>query len=181
MSWLFEEPLKIILIGTLGVAVTAIAWVQSQRNKLLLVAAGLAFVTIGMVMIERVIVTPREEVEATLRGVAQALEANDVAAVEAYLDPAAETLRQEVATRMKVIHVEKISIKRNLEVTLGAGKPPHSARARFNVVATLDSPQAMTERFTVPRLLIVDFRYVGSRWLIVGYEHFDPRGEQAGR
>jgi hypothetical protein len=175
-----ENPLAVLFFGALWIAVAAVAWTQTHdRRALLALLAGIALTVTGLV-VERLVMTPREEIAAVLQQVAQALEANDSARVLGLLAPSATELQAEVRQRMRLVRFLKVSIKRNLEVQLGAGNPPNQAEARFNVVGTLDGPSDYGKSLVVPRFLIVQFVREGTTWRIASYQDFDPRGPGQG-
>ncbi len=176
---LFEQPLLILFFGTLLVAVTAVIWVQTRHRRALIGLGVATLMVLGLLGLERWVVTPAEQVKSTLRTIARRLEANDVAGVMEYISPQSEALRHEVQARMRQIKVKKISIKRNLKVTVRSGQGGASAEARFNAVATVDGPRSFGGTFTVPRFVVVRFRREGERWRVKDYESFDPRGESA--
>jgi hypothetical protein len=181
---LLEQPLTILFWGSLWVAVAAATWVQT-RHRLAAVALALAILSVLVMLgIERMVVTPAEEVESTLQTIARRLEANDVEGVLQYLSPTAESLRDEVRSYLRRVRVKTISIKSNLRVTTSSSRRPvRSAKARFNAVATLDGPANWggDASLTVPRLLVVRFRLEEAGWRVTDYESFDPRGEPSGR
>jgi hypothetical protein len=180
---LLEQPLIILVAGSLLVAVAAAMWVQT-RHRLAAIALLVAIGgTVAALVLERLVVTSGEEVEATLHALAERLEANDVDGVLRYISPQHEALRQEARSYLRRIRVKSISIKSNLQVTTAPGRPVRSAVARFNAVAAIEGPANWGggAELTVPRLLVVRFRRGDDRWLVTDYESFDPRGEQAGR
>jgi hypothetical protein len=176
--WLFEQPLIVLFVGAIFVAVAAVFWVQTQQPRALAALAFSVLALAGALAIEYMVVTPAEEVEQVLADVALALEANDPERVASYLASSAEELRQEVRSRLRMVTVRSISIKSNLRVTV-VGQS--SAEARFNAVATLAIGGGNGGEQVVPRFLVVRFRREQGAWRIVDYEQFDPRGPQAGR
>jgi hypothetical protein len=178
---LFEQPLWILFFGTLWVAIAAVVWVQTRHPRALVALVVAVVAVAAALVVERLVVTPREQVAATLRTIARRLEANDAAGVLELVSPQSEDLRREIQTRMRQLTVKQVSIKPNLKVTLGTQRPATSAEARFNAVATLEDPQQLGGTFTVPRFLVVRFRREDDGWRVRDYESFDPRGEQAGR
>ena len=82
-----------------------------------------------------------------------------------------------MSAAMKRVQIERISVKRNLKVVVGVGRPPRSAEAQFNAVATI-TPRQFGEDMIIPRFVVVRFRFENDRWLIKDYELFDPRGPQ---
>jgi len=175
--WFLEQPLMVLFVGSILVAVSGVAWVQTQHPRAL--QAGLLSVValVAGLALERWVVTPAEQVEASVFGIARALESNDVPAVTAFLGGSADELRQEVQTYLRLVTVNKISIKSNLKVTMSGSA---AATARFNAVATVSGRGGTPRDQPVPRLLIVHFRLEQGQWRIVSYEAFDPRGEAFG-
>jgi hypothetical protein len=176
----FEQPLLILLFGTLLVVAMAVGFMQSQHRLAAwgLLAALLLVVT--AFTIERLVVTPGEQVKRALRTLAGCLEANDTEGVMQWISPQSEALQQEVRSHLRRIHVRSISIKNNLTVTTGSERPISFAEARFNAVATLDVPGGASTPLTLPRFLVVRFRREAGQWKIRSYESFDPRGPHAG-
>ena len=171
-----EDPLAVLFFGALWVAVAAVAWTQTRdRRAFLALMFGIALTAAGLI-VERLVVTPREEIAGVLHAAAQALESNDTSRVVSYLASSAGDLQSEVRQRMKIVRFQKVSIKRNLEVTLGAARPSSRAEARVNAVATLDGPADFGKAIVVPRFLVVEFVREGDQWRIASYEDFDPRG-----
>jgi len=83
MSWLFETPWPAIAIGVLATAMAAGAAAHGPPGA---AARDVAIIllTIGAVVLERWVVTDREQVDATLHEIARLVESNDVDAVLRY-------------------------------------------------------------------------------------------------
>jgi hypothetical protein len=173
----------ILVGGALLAALAAAVWVQT-RHRLAAVALAVSIAgALAALAIERFVVTAAEEVELTLEAIADRLEANDTEGVLQYISSESESVRDEVRSYLRRVHVKSVSIKPNLRVTTAPGRPVRSAEARFNAVATVAGParSAGDAELTVPRLLVVRFRRSDDGWRVTNYEAFDPRGEQAGR
>jgi hypothetical protein len=177
----FEQPILILLFGSLLVAAAAAVFIQSRHR---LAAWGLLaalLMVVGAIVTERLVVTPGEQVKAALRAIAGRLEANDADGVLDWIAPQSEPLRQEVRNLLRQVKVRSVSIKQNLTVTAGSQRPVTTAEARFNAVATLDSPGGSGAPITVPRFVVVRFQREAGQWKVRDYESFDPRGPHAGR
>ena len=170
MSWLFEDSTTLIVAGLLIEALVVVALIKSGRGVLVLAMIGVLIV-IGLgVTIERFVVTDHERIEATLNGVAAALEANDVDGVLSYIDPAATTMRSQVRSALAGAHITEARIY-DLEVEMREGADPPSAEARFTGRVkgryrgeTTGGEGLLLRKFTV------DFRRTGDRWLITAYQ-----------
>jgi hypothetical protein len=180
---LLEQPLWILVGGALLAAGSAAIWVQT-RHRLAAWALGLSVLgTIGGLTLERLIVTPAEEVEQALQAIAERLEANDVPGVLEWISPESSAIGDQIRSYLGRVRVRSISIKPNLQVSTSPARPVRSATARFNAVASVEGPRDWTggAEVTVPRRLLVRFRRGDNRWLVTDYEVFGPRGEPLGR
>src|SRR5262245_57578573 len=81
MTIFLESPWPAIAIGVALELLLAFALVQTGKGKLIAVMVVVALATVGLVVVERMIVTPREEVEDFLYETARLLETNNPPAV----------------------------------------------------------------------------------------------------
>lgn len=171
MSWLFEDPTTMIVAGTLIECLLAVALVKSGRAILVVpILAVLALIGLG-VLIERLVVTEAEQIEATLAGVADALEANDVEAVLRHIDPAASGLRSEVKSRMPQMRITDARVY-DLVVRVNRYSSPPTAEADFTgrLKGRFRGEGGAGREGLVLRNFTVQFSQEGDRWLIMGYE-----------
>src|SRR5690606_896213 len=96
MNWLWEEPWTIGLLGFGAAALLAAVYRVVRARWLFTGAAVVLVATIGLLILERAVVTDREQVAQTLHQIAENLKRNDVSAVLAAIDPQALALRQRV-------------------------------------------------------------------------------------
>jgi len=106
LNILLENPLPILAAG--AVLATLCGWVFLSRRTLpaLLALAMVVLLTLLLVVTERLIVTPREEVEVAFSTLLDAVESNDLPGVLALIDPAATNIRNDAETLMSMINVE---------------------------------------------------------------------------
>lgn len=177
MSWLFEDPTTLIAAGVLIEALLAVALVKSGRILLIAAMVGvLALVGLG-VLVERLVVTEREQIEATLDGVTTALEANDVEGVLRFIDPAAAGMRSSVRSAVSEARITDARIY-DLVAHVDHRTNPPTARAdltgrvkgRYRGEAPAGGEGLFLRRFTV------DFRQEGDRWLMTDYQDRGPIG-----
>lgn len=171
MSWLFEDPTLLIAAGVLLEVLLAVALVKSGRAMLMLVMAGVLALMLGGVFIERMVVTEREQIEATLEGVSQALEANDVEGVLAWIDADALALRSEVRLTVPPAHISEVRLF-DLQINVNHYVTPPTAQADFTgrIRGTYRGQGRASGDGMVLRRLTVDFRPQGDRWVITGYQ-----------
>ena len=100
---LMEQPLPIIFVGLIVVISLVGGLLKTGRLALLYAAILTALATTGLVVLERLVITPGEEVKATLHVVADLLERNDADAVIQYVSKGRPKLREEVRLKMGMV------------------------------------------------------------------------------
>src|SRR5436190_17811752 len=136
MTWLFEQQLVIVALGVGLILALGAAWSASGRNELLY-CLGAAFVLlIAGLITERMVVTDREAIHATLLTIARDVQNNNRRAVLAHIYSGAPELRKKADaelpsyqfTECRVTKIHKIEVDRSAE--------PHSAIVEFNIIAS---------------------------------------------
>lgn len=176
---IMEQPLTIAFVGIVIGMILLGGLIQTGRKSLLYGAIAAFLCTLGLVVLERVTITPREQVKATLTVIAHDLEQNDVEAIVDHVSPENEKLRGEARRRMGDIEITDVDIKRNLKVQLYEQHGSDYAEARFNCVIRFNVPRASSMGFdadqTLPQFFVVRFRNEEGHWRIRDYEMQDPR------
>jgi hypothetical protein len=169
MDWLFESPWAIIIVGVAVEIVLGLIFMNTGRGAVLIamLAVGVS-VALG-VLVERVVVTEREEIEVALYGAAAALEANDLEALFTFVGSEAQSLRSrasEVVPRFRILEAKIAGLK----ITVNHVTNPPTARTelvgRFEVE---DASQRIPYENYIQRFAI-RWRRDGDRWLMVDYE-----------
>jgi hypothetical protein len=171
VSWLFEDPTTMIVAGALIECLLVVALVKSGRAILVVpILAVLALMGLG-VLIERLVVTEAEQVEGTLEGVADALEANGVEAVLRYIDPAAAELRSHVKSQMPQMRITDARVY-DLVVRVNRYSSPPTVQADFTgrLKGRFRGDGGAGGEGLVLRNFTVEFHQERERWLITGYE-----------
>lgn len=176
MSWLFEDPTTLVVAGALIEGLLAVALVKSGRGLLAVPMLVLALVLGVCLLVERLVVTDREQIEDVFGGVTKALMANDIDGVLAYIDPAAG-MRSQVRNVLSGAHITDARIY-DLEVEVNRDARPPAAQAeltgrvkgRYRGEGPAGGEGMMLRRFTV------DFRLIDGRWLMTAYEDRGPLG-----
>jgi hypothetical protein len=179
--WILERPLPILFLGVVLVAVLVGGLVQTGRRWLVPAIGGAVLLTAGMLILERLVVTPAEQVAATLREIAAHIERNDVDAVVESISPGRPALRQEARRHMSLVRISDVTIKANLRVEVLGDRNPPLAEARFNAVIRGTDRAGQLGTQIYPRYFIVNFRQEDGRWRVRGYEMKDPREGFSGR
>ena len=78
MTWLFENPVPAVLIGGFSLAILIGGWLKTGWRSLIVAMVAVIALTVGLVVLERYVVTDREQVDLTLRDIAALVERNDI-------------------------------------------------------------------------------------------------------
>jgi hypothetical protein len=173
MSHLLESPYLILAVGAFFLAACGYVFVNT-RKKGALIGMGVALVlTLTVLAIERFIETPREQVETTLEGLADALEANDVEGAVKYLDPKAEKTIDRARWAMSRFEIVRAKIS-NLEIEMNETMSPPAAHVKFTGTIRAKDKKGIHESQAVPVKFTATLRLYGDRWIIT--EHTDSVG-----
>lgn len=112
MSWFTENPLPPVLIGVILEALLVVVLMRTGRRSVLWGMVGLALLVAGLVVLERTIVTPREEVKQALEEIRALVEADDRPALLQRIDsnPGIAELRNRVQSDLAQVTVDQAKI-----------------------------------------------------------------------
>lgn len=173
MSIFVESPWPATLLCIVAEVILGIVFLRTGRPLVLVVMAVVLAVAAGMIVLEQTVVTDTEQVEDTLHGIAEDLEANDVEAVLAAFSPNCPRLA-EVRSRLNGVTVESASVGADLEVRISMLTTPPSATAYFT-----GHIKARDNHGTIPyenfmRKFKVKLERRDDRWLITNVEDAAP-------
>lgn len=175
MTLLLENPLPIVFVGIALEAVLGVVFVNTRRGLVVLAMIGVLLLVLGGVALEWAIVTPKEEVEATLDGVADTLEANDLSRLLSdYIHPDAGVTRSRAAFALGLVEVSRAKMN-SLEVTVNKLTSPPSAEARFRGVVYFRSKVEQIPYDYYTAEFTVELRQQGDRWLITNHAEKEGR------
>jgi hypothetical protein len=175
MAWLVEDPWPVV-VGTLAVlGVLAVVLYRTGRGIFIAAMIAVALLGCGLLLVERLVVTERERVEAALEGAAAALERNDLEGVLSHIAPEAGAMRASVAAVLPGVEVTDANIGGDLKVTFNNLTNPPSARADFTGRVTLKSrsPSLAFPFDNFVRPFTVRLRREGDRWVMTEYQMGD--------
>ncbi|MCX7428608.1 MAG: hypothetical protein NTW96_23655 [Planctomycetia bacterium] len=174
MTYLLESPMPVLFCGLVVEAILATVFFNNRRVVFLLPMIGVALLMLLGVVIERIVVTPREAVEATIDNLADALEANDVQRALGCISPTATHTRSRAEWGLDRFRVSKTRIA-NLKITINELTSPPTATAAFQGFITIASdrkgdipPGTYGVAFTA------EFEKQGDRWLIAEHTEDTP-------
>lgn len=176
MIALLENPLPALLIGSLTTVILAGGWLRTGSQWLLAAIIAAIVLTIGAVLVERFVVTDREQVTQTLFDIAALVERNQVKEVLEYAYPKTPAVRSQAAAELPLYRFSEVDIKSNLEVSVFPQRKPPMATAEFNVVVVLSTREGLINNRRIPRYVEATFyKDDDGQWRVGAYSHFDPR------
>jgi len=110
MTWLFENPIPLIVIGVVIGIVLLILVYQTGQPRWLYIFGGFVLLFGGLLVAEKLIVTPREKLLATIEDGAAAVRANDWTRAATFVAPSAQQTAQKLQTQAKRYTIRELSI-----------------------------------------------------------------------
>ena len=172
---LMDQPLPILFVGLVTTAALVGGMLRTGRMALLYASILAAVATLGLLALERMVVTPREEVKATLHVIAALLQQNDPARVVEYISEGRPRLREEARHKLGLVEILEVKIKRNLTVDVVCQRGMEVAEARFNAVIRVRDRRGIIAERQVPQFFSVTFRREDGVWRVRSYKMDDPR------
>lgn len=170
MSWLVETPWPAVVLCGVAELALAIMLLRSGRGRLLLAMGGVALLALALVIVERVVVTEREQVEMTLDDLASALKANDVQRAVSFISTSNPGLRSYAQRQLERVRIRDARVTGDLQIAINQRQAPHTAIANFiGRVEGIDRRGHAPYGTFISRFE-VQLRQEGGRWLITGYE-----------
>jgi hypothetical protein len=175
MTFFLESPWPVIGVGILVEVVLGLILWQTGRGVLLWAMGGVLLLVLGGLLLERLVVTEKERIEATLDGAAAAVEANDLDRVNTYLAADAAEPRTLARWALDRVTFTKVKITR-IEITINRLTSPPAAKAEVSGYVSLRDRKGEYPYENHPLSGTVELRQDGNRWLVTGYKlHDDPR------
>ena len=168
MDTFFENPLPLLFVGVIVEAILISLLYGTHKKVWLLPIVGVLLVLVALVLVERIVVTPREEVECTVDQIADALRANDINAVLARLSDSARESRSRAKWALGRIEINGVKVS-GLEVTVNSLRSPPTAKAVFSGVLKFDDRKKEYPYRAHAAKFEVDFRKEGGRWMVTGH------------
>lgn len=176
MTSFSEDPFPIILVGVLAVAACAVALARTGRGIFLVAIGAIALLTAAGVLVEKLVVTEREEVEQVVDSSAAAVRANQLEGVLDHLSPEAGRARDLIRWAFGRATFEDVRITR-LDIRVINTASPPLAKAEITGYVRCRDRLGEYPYDSVPIDGTLELRKINSRWLVSGYEmRQDPRG-----
>ena len=177
MTWLFEQPLIIVVLGVSIILGLGAAWSASGRKGLLYAMAAALVLLIACLVMERLVVTDREAIRATLLRIARDVQSNDRRAVVRHIYSNAPDLKKRADAELPNYQFTECRVTRIHLIDVDSQAEPRSAIAEFNIIATATVRQPGFEvTDTVPQWVRLHMlREKDGRWTVAEYEHDAPQ------
>src|SRR5947209_10465581 len=126
---------------------------------------------------ERLVVTDREAIRATLLEIARDLQHNDHRRVVSHIYSGQPELKRKAEAELPNYRFSECRITRIHSIDVDTSASPHSAVAEFNIIATGSFKEGGYEfTDTIPRWIRLHLvREKDGRWGVQDYEHDDPQ------
>ena len=179
MDAILESPWPAIVCGVFLEAILAVVFVNSRRKSVLLAMLVVALLAAGGVALEKCWVTDREQIEARLNEIAQALEANDLELLCTFIHSDAQKTRALAEAKTLLVTVGSAKV-RNLEVEVNRLTSPPVAETRFMGRFDCEGKTVIGNMMPVPDSIYLldfeaDFLLVDGRWMVGDNVSFKPR------
>jgi hypothetical protein len=181
MNYLAENALPIWAGGAVAVTLALIVYLQTRTTASFLAIVLILGMAGLLLVIERVIETPREAVERTLYELADTVEANDVAGALTYIAPGASQIRDDVEQVMPLVVIDKANILGTPQIEVDQTTQPATATVQCRGFFHGTMKQNGMIGGDAAEMTIY-FIQEGDRWLVSDYKpNKDWRGEVRGR
>ena len=167
MNVLLENPLPIWAFGAVCLAVSLVIVLTRRSLGSILGVAAVIAGTLLLVFLERWVVTPSEEVEEALTTLMASIEANDLPAVLATIDPSAQEIRAEAERIMPQVAIRETAAA-SVRIEVVDGSSPLQAISYFR--GRFDGTHARSGgRIFYFDKVEIDWQHSDGQWLIVDY------------
>lgn len=171
MSYLFENPFLILVVGTLLIAACGYVYLNTRQKGAVTGLVVVVALTAIALLVEHLVETPREQVETSLNDLAHELEANNVEGALKYLAPSAKETRDRARWAMSRFQVTKAKVS-DLRITVNETMSPPSAEVKFTgVIGVVDRKGVYPATQSVPVKFTAKLRQQNDRWVVT--EHTD--------
>lgn len=170
---MLESPLYATLGGGFLVILCLIGYFNTQIKQLLIAAVAIAAISAGLVVLESVVVTHGEELDATIHEIRDHVQDGDIESAVDFVHASAAIVKNAARNELMKVEVEWISIK-DLDIDLLEGSDPPEATVGFNVVVRAQFRGSGGGVINVPRFVKVNLVRTDNIWQVLEYSHDHP-------
>ena len=181
MTTLVENPMPVIFFGIIAEAVLATLLVSTRQTAFIWAMLGVLVLVLAGVALEMLVETEVERVEATLDGVVDALEDNDLTRLlDEYVSTRATNTRRRAITALQMVEITSAKIS-SLDITINRLTSPPTANARFRGAVRFEPQTDIVHYRYYAADFRVELRLEGDRWLITDHVEHTEIGSAAPR
>jgi len=169
MAWLFEDVTTVLTAGVLIEVLLAVVLFQTGRGVILAVMGGVFAVVVLLLAVEFAVVTPTEEVHATLFDAAAAAEADDVERFMSFIAPAARERFSEPRAWIPRFDIKRVRLGQLAVDVVDTGNSDQAV-ARFIASVTAQDRESKIPRDKFIARFRIDLQRIDNRWLMTGYQ-----------
>ncbi len=169
---LAESPLTIALSGGLIAAILFVIWLQASHRLVLIAFCVVVAATAGLVGLERLWVTDREQLNQTLYDLADTVGQKSLDELLTYIHPDAAAVRQTATSEYNHYQLDEVRITQVWETEI---TDPEHAVVKFNVIVVGGTRSGDIAGQRVARYVIVWFQKHQGAWKVAGYSHHGPQ------
>lgn len=167
---LVEKPLTIGLSGGLVFAILLMLALQSGRRGLL-IASGVVFaVTCLLLLTERLIESPREQLRRTLGEIMAVINAHDLPALLEYVHSDGHSVRADAERYYSVYQIQQVRVTRIWDVVI-IDSDDGQINFTVRVVGATRDASMTGDGFVYVQ---ARFRKEGDRWKVITYRYDSP-------
>jgi hypothetical protein len=168
MNFFLENPWRIVIIGSALEAVLTFLLLQTGRGKIFWAMIAVGVLTLGLLTVERLVVTDREAVAVTLDAAVASIKAADEGCLLRCIAASAKSVQEDARWELQNIEVEELHII-GLEVAVDRSVSPPAAEAKFMAVGIASLKNSVVQHESFARHVAVRLRWIGDRWLVEDY------------
>ena len=168
MTWLFDSPATIGLLGAGIVVSLALLWLKTPKKPFLAAMVIAVLLTVVLLVVEGIVETEEEKITVMLKGVTAAVETEDTVEVLTYIHSTKQALRNEVERRGPQFDFKKVKITKVKRIEVVSES---EATAEFNVAISVTSRELAGE-FNDFRFVVLSLLKEGNDWKVAGYAHY---------
>ncbi len=168
MTQLFENPIIVAVAGGLLATLALVVFLSRRSGASLGALIGAVSLTVLLLAVERFVVTDREQVENSIVEMLDAVQANNVAGVLEWIDPAEIDIRSDVQTLMPMIKVD-VANAGSVEVIVDSAANPPTADVVCRAFLRGIHTQSGTPVGYINQQVDLHWVKRGERWLLDDY------------
>ncbi|HEY2414743.1 MAG TPA: hypothetical protein VGI40_21035 [Pirellulaceae bacterium] len=174
--WLLESPYTIVALGVALIFAIGAAWTATGRQELLYALAAAIVLLFAGLLTERLIVTDREQIRATLQEIARDVKNNDHRRIISHIHSSATAIKQKAQAELPKYHFTEFRITKIHSIDVDRSADPPSAVVELNVVGGITIRDQGFESDHVARWVKLHLlKEKDGRWTVADYEHDDPQ------